>query len=109
MQNNNFNAIRSTTIAKPAISVLNLSQICASINTRVGKIRIFIRINIRRSANLHYTPGHQCIDSVDHGPFFLYGVDHSSTMVRFTLDLFSMDQFTVDLFSVAVFAVDLLS
>jgi len=32
---NNFNAIRQTTIAKPAISVLNLCQICASINTRV--------------------------------------------------------------------------
>jgi len=44
---NNFNAIRSTTIAKPAILVLNLSQICASINTRVGKMRIFIFINIR--------------------------------------------------------------
>ena len=38
MQKNNFNAIRWTTIAKPAISVLNLSQICASINKRVGKI-----------------------------------------------------------------------
>jgi len=61
MQKNNFNAIRLTNIAKPAISVLNLSEICASINTRVGKMRIFIRINIRilhvvTSADPHYTP-----------------------------------------------------
>jgi len=55
MQKNNFNAIRSTTIAKPAISVLNLTQIiCASINTRVGKMRIFIRIFIR----IHCREGH---------------------------------------------------
>ena len=56
-----FDAIRSTTIPKPAISALNLRQICDSINTRVGKMRIFIRINIRilhvvTSADPHYTP-----------------------------------------------------
>jgi len=57
---NNFNAIRSTTIAKLAILVLKLSQICASINNadfHPHQHPHFTRCNIRRSAHPHYTPG----------------------------------------------------